>query len=126
MLPVKFLVPHVEFTHRQGQDDLELEKDQILANAVPRSVFERSPGALDGIERVIRADEPSFRNEVVRSGPIFGFPLDGVVQDPHHRLAGWIGVAGIVHDADSVHAFAHARGRREETHGLFDDDVGVG
>lgn len=85
--PIPFLVriADVKLAHRQHHDQLHLEECELLTHTVPHPKLKRSPGIFDGVKGIVRTNQPTLGNEVVRPWPVERVAVEGLVIAPYEQ-----------------------------------------
>lgn len=126
IVPLIVRGPNVEFARRHDKGAAQLERGQILADAVLGAKLKGSIRALDRVQVVVgMGGEPAFGQKLVGSFPVGRVAVQGLMDDPDEGAAGWISPAVRVDDVDAGRAFTQRRGWWEEAENFFDHGMRV-
>lgn len=118
-----------EFAGRQDEGAPQLERGQVLADAILGPELKGSIRALEWMQVVVvgvrGGGEPAVGQELVGPFPVGRVAVQGLMDDPDEGAAGWISPSLRVDDVDARRAFTKRRRRREEPEGFFDHGMRV-
>lgn len=105
----------VESARCHDEDTAQLERGQVLTDAILGAQLKGSVGALDRMKYVVGVSgEPAVRQKVVGPFPVSRVAVQGLMDGPNEGAAGRISPAVRVNDVDVGRPFAQRRGWREE------------
>lgn len=124
-LPVRF--ENVEFARRHHKGAAQLERREVLADAVLGAELKGAISGLGRVEGVVgtRGGQPALGQEFVGASPVGRVAVQGLMDDPDEGAVGGIAAAVGVDDVDIGRPLPQRRGGREEPQGFFDHAVRV-
>lgn len=106
----------IELARRHDEGAAQLERGQVLADAVLGAELKGAVGGLgrvQGVGGIGGGGEPALGQEFVRAVPVGRVAVQGLVEDPHESAASRVAAAVRVEEVDPGRAFAQRRRRRE-------------